>query len=116
MKLSIEQQRRVEQVVGEMQELFGGERHGDGRAKTFDELEEECVAVGDEMTRTLLQRRLVVPPGAHDGACCPDCQRLGQRQPSDEPRIINTTRGEVESLEPDYYCPRCRRSFFPSVG
>lgn len=115
MNWSSEQLRRFEQVTAEMMEMFGDTRYGDGRAKTFEELEDECVAVGDALTRQLLQRRLVVPSGAHDGACCPNCQRPGERLPDDEPRIIDTTRGPVESLEPGFFCDDCRQSFFPSV-
>jgi hypothetical protein len=45
---------------------------------------------------------------------CPGC-----RQPLDcdttNPRISQTRAGEAEWAEPEGYCDRCRRAFFPSV-
>ena len=45
---------------------------------------------------------------------CPGCQ-----QPLDCPdtneRLVETRAGEAEWAEPEGYCHRCRRAFFPSV-
>ena len=45
---------------------------------------------------------------------CPGCQ---QTLPcgDDNPRIVQMRAGEAEWPEPESYCPRCRRAFFPSV-
>ena len=45
---------------------------------------------------------------------CPGCQ---QPLACDEanPRIVQTRAGEAAWSEPEGYCPRCRRAFFPSV-
>jgi hypothetical protein len=44
---------------------------------------------------------------------CPGCQ---QPLPCDDanPRIVRTEVGEAQWSEPQGYCPRCRRAFFPS--
>jgi uncharacterized protein with PIN domain len=45
---------------------------------------------------------------------CPKCN--GEVVPKDEaePRILATRVGEAEWMEPETYCRKCRRSFFPS--
>ena len=45
---------------------------------------------------------------------CPGCQ---QPLPCDRanPRIVQTRAGEAQWQEPEAYCDRCRRAFFPSV-
>jgi hypothetical protein len=45
---------------------------------------------------------------------CPGCQ---EPLPCDRanPRIVQTRAGEAEWSEPEGYCDRCRRAFFPSV-
>jgi hypothetical protein len=51
------------------------------------------------------------PPAAR---ACPGCQ-----QPLDcdeaNPRIVRTRAGEAQWPEPEGYCSRCRRAFFPSI-
>ncbi len=116
MKLSSEQRRRVEAIVGELQEMLGPNVGQDGRAKTFDELEDECIAVGDWVTSQVLQQRVATSGAPVESPCCPDCQRPGERLPEDEVRILQTSRGEAAWCEAGWFCRRCRRSFFPSVG
>lgn len=45
---------------------------------------------------------------------CPGCQRPTQARPP-EPRVVLTDVGLAQWLEPQHYCPRCRRAFFPSI-
>lgn len=116
MKLSSAPRRRVEAIVVELQEVFGSNVGAEGRAKTFEELEDECVEVGDWLTSQVLQRRVVTGGTTDEAPCCPDCQRPGARLPDDEIRLLQTSRGEVAWSEADGYCRRCRRSFFPAVG
>lgn len=116
MKLSSEQRRRVEAIVGELQEILGSNVRSDGGAKTFDELEDECVEIGDWLTSQVLQRRVATRGIAGEPPCCPGCQRPGERLPDDEVRIWQTSRGEAAWSEAGWFCRPCRRSFFPSVG
>jgi hypothetical protein len=45
---------------------------------------------------------------------CPGCQQSLPCEDTNE-RIVQTRAGEAEWAEPESYCDRCRRSFFPSV-
>jgi hypothetical protein len=47
---------------------------------------------------------------------CPGCQRPLSWDPNEtQERIVETDAGTAEWSEPEGYCRRCRRSFFPSV-
>ena len=115
MELSASQRQRLQQKVREIREILGSCLHPDGRPKMFAELEEECIEAGDLLTAAILQERVAERAAPGDVACCPTCNREGGRCP-DEPRVVQTDRGEVSWLEPSYYCRFCRRSFFPSLG
>lgn len=77
-------------------------------------IEEIAVAVGDAVAQAIIRRKLEA-----DSACadphCPECGERGLRKGGRD-RTILTRRGEVEFTEPECYCRRCRRSFFPSVA
>jgi hypothetical protein len=99
-----------------VEKLFGPD--GPPWGTTFEELEELVVQLGQTVSRELLRIALqkqaagTVPPEKQP---CPGCQQ--PPQPGDpEPRILATRVGDAEWNEPSRYCPRCRRTFFPSVG
>ena len=115
MDVSVEKRRRLQELIEEAKEILGGCLHADGRPRTFAELEDECIEVGDLFTAELLLGRVIQRDPAASSACCPDCDRAGEHVP-DEPRLLQTDRGEVGWTEVAYYCRNCRRSFFPSLG
>lgn len=115
MKLSANQRERLKEIVTEAKEIVGGCLHPDGRPMTFAELEDECIEVGDLLTSAMLQQRVTERPPLKQPPRCPTCNRQGEPGP-DEPRVLQTDRGEVEWMEPTYHCRHCRRSFFPSLG
>jgi hypothetical protein len=45
---------------------------------------------------------------------CPGCQQPLVCPDTNE-RIVQTKAGDAQWAEPEGYCDRCRRSFFPSV-
>ncbi len=116
MSLSANQRERLKQIVAEVQEILGGCLHPDGRPMTFSELEDECIEAGDLLTAGVIERRVAQRETPQDGCGCPSCRRPGARLPDDEVRVLQTDRGEVGWMEPTFYCDRCRRSFFPSLG
>jgi len=59
MGLSAIQRERLQEIAAEAQEIVGGCLHPDGRPMTFAELEDECIEVGDLLTSTMLQQRVV---------------------------------------------------------
>ena len=76
-------------------------------------LEDAAMTIGDAVTQEILSHRLSrVPAQDHP---CPTCGspglKTGHRQ-----RTLQSRRGEVQFSEPELYCKKCRRSFFPSVG
>jgi len=115
MGLSADQKERLREISEEIREILGESVRPDGRAMTFAELEDECIEAGDLLTAAVLQQRVTeeVPP--QQPPCCPTCGWAGEAGP-DEPRILQTDRGEVSWMEPSYSCRHCRRSFFPSLG
>ncbi len=115
MGLSVIQRKRLREIAAEAKEIVGGCLRPDGRPMTFAELEDECIEAGDLLTSAVLQQRVTERPPLGQPPCCPTCDRRGEPGP-DEPRVLQTDRGEVEWLEPTYYCRHCRRSFFPSLG
>ena len=48
--------------------------------------------------------------------CCPKCGKEleNKRKDGADPRVLHTHVGEAEWVEPETYCRKCRRSFFPS--
>lgn len=115
MDFSSDKRRRLLELVEEAREILGGCLDQDGRPKTFAELEDECIEVGDLFTAELLRERVAERNSEGPSPCCPSCGREGERTP-DEPHVLETDRGEVGWTEPAYYCRGCRRSFFPSLG
>jgi hypothetical protein len=114
MGLSMEERKRLQELVSEAKKIGGGCLHPDGRPKTFTELEDECIEIGDLFTAELLLERVTEQEADAPSPCCPSCGRVGKRS-ADEPRLIETDRGEVGWKEPAYYCNCCRQSFFPSL-
>ena len=82
---------------------------------TFAELEEVAVQLGQAISREMLNRSLARQAGATTETGCPTCR--GESTAGEpEPRTVTTRAGSVEWDEPRRHCPRCRRSFFPSVA
>lgn len=79
----------------------------------FTTLEDAAIAIGDAITKEVVEQELArLQEQNHE---CPKCGGGGLRKGARE-RVIQTRRGEVKFTEPEFYCPRCRRAFFPSVG
>ena len=115
MGLSASQRHRLGELAREAREIVGGCLHADGQPMTFAELEDECIEAGDLLAAAMLQERVADREAPDEALSCPTCGRQGIRC-VDEPRVLETDRGEVSWMEPNYYCRLCRRSFFPSVG
>ena len=79
----------------------------------FTILEDAAIAVGDAVTEELIEQELALH--AEHGCDCPKCGQPGLRKGERE-REVQTRRGKVKFTEPEFYCPRCRRAFFPSLG
>ena len=96
----------------ELQEFAWEEDYG----SPFEAAEARAAEIGDKVAREAMvhQARLVNqrhPPDSDSN--CPSCERPGELKRIRK-RSMQTIRGEIEIPEPEYYCKKCRRSFFPS--
>ena len=83
----------------------------------FDDLETVAVAGGDLFSQSFMDRAAgrqatAVPP---EREVCPRCGEALSGNETD-PRVLQTTRGDVTWPEPQRTCTACGRSFFPSVS
>jgi len=102
-------------VLALSMELAREEQARLGAAGTLFELEELACEIGDEFTTQLVNLEMAARSSAAAEAAtseCPDCGDCCG--PGDtKSRKLTGVRGEIEYHEPTYYCPACRRSFFP---
>ena len=83
------------------------------------EIEDLFLQIREVLSEAMLDHALARQAAAPDKAPaaarrCPGCQRPLTCNDTQE-RILDTRAGEAEWAEPQAYCDRCRRSFFPSV-
>jgi uncharacterized protein with PIN domain len=113
MTISAVGRKQLKELVGQLTKIVDEEKKKGGRSFTFAELEDDSIEVTDLLAQLLMEERLAQQfsdPIAT--VCCPKCQNQIARE-GDEPRAMQTDRGEVTWTEPTYECPTCRRSFFP---
>jgi len=99
-------------------DIFGP--HGPAWGTRLTQLEDLALQartiVSEKFLALSLERQAEAPAPTRPAALqqCPSCQRpLGQtKEPA--PRSLHTRAGEVDWKEPQEYCTRCRRAFFPS--
>jgi len=97
-----------------LDKLFGPS--GPAWGTPFSSLEGTALALGGLVQKQFLDLALARQAAAFaaaNGTCpCPSCGR--PTNPDDpEPRVLTSRAGEVAWLEPQRYCPRCRKAFFP---
>lgn len=82
------------------------------------DIEDLVLAVREVLSEKLLAEALARQATAHAQSpptyrACPGCEQpLTCAEPNE--RIVQTRAGDAEWAEPEGYCDRCRRSFFPS--
>jgi hypothetical protein len=83
------------------------------------EIEDLFVAIREILTQKMLADALTRQataqvPGPTAYRTCPGCQQTLACEATNQ-RLLETRAGEAAWAEPEGYCDRCRRSFFPSV-
>ena len=83
------------------------------------EIEDLFVAIRDVLGDRMLADALARQAAAHAQGpplvrACPGCQQPLACAGTSE-RVVQTRAGDAAWAEPEGYCDRCRRSFFPSV-
>ena len=105
-------QSKLKAMIASLAEEYQKELAEQGTLATLEELTCE---IGDmvtcELTSRETQRRASLLDD--DEAECPDCGRASPRAEPDAV-ILNGLRGEIEYTQPRFYCPKCRRAFFPA--
>lgn len=86
------------------------------------DIEALCLDIREILSEELLALALQRQAAAHGQQTeaafrvCPSCQRpLNWDQKETQERIVETDAGPAEWSEPEGYCRRCRRSFFPPI-
>jgi len=78
----------------------------------LDTVENQAIEVGDAVTAALVARQSAKRPVTDEESTCPQCGKRG-RYRGDRERELITRRGPAMITEPEYYCPCCRKAFFP---
>lgn len=107
-----ELQRRIEEMARQLSEEFGEVDASEGDC-WLDAIENRAVAVGDAISAALIARQSAQRPVDADDSTCPQCGKSG-RYRGDRQRELISRRGPVTIAEPKYFCPCCRKDFFPS--
>lgn len=102
---------RIAAFAGELAEELG-EVDDSNALSWLDAIETQAVEIGNAVSVELLRRKARVQPVADEQPTCPKCGKLGRYQGQRERELI-CRRGPVTIAEPEYFCPACRRAFFP---
>ena len=86
---------------------------------TLTQIEDVLLEIREVLTEKMLALSLGQQAAALDERPEPFRRCPGCRQPlpceDTQPRLLETRAGEAAWQEPEAYCDRCRRSFFPSI-
>ncbi len=105
-------QERIRAMARELAVEMGevGEEEGDC---WLDAIENRAIEIGDALAAAVIEQRSRDRPATSDEALCPLCGECGRYRGERERELISR-RGPVHLAEPEYYCPGCRKAFFPS--
>ena len=99
-----------------VEKLYGPQ--GPAWGTKLTEIEDVLLEIHEVLTEKMLDLTLARQAAATERPesyrTCPGC-RAPLPCPDTNPRILQTRAGEAEWPEPEGYCDRCRRAFFPSV-
>lgn len=110
MRTSDQMELKIKAFARELAEEFG-EIDQENALSWLDAIETRAVAIGDALSVELLKQKSTSRP-VEEESVCPQCRKLGRYQGQRERELIGR-RGPVTITEPEYYCPCCRKAFFP---
>lgn len=102
---------RIEVFARELSEEFGEVDESQGVC-WLDAIENRSIEITDALHAELVKQQSIGRP-AEDESDCPKCGKSGRYRGTRQRELI-TRRGPAMIAEPEYYCPDCRQSFFPS--
>jgi hypothetical protein len=86
----------------------------DAGRETIDDIEDAMIRIGDAVAREVGIQKLACHTGEASGSRpCPHCGQAGVYLKRHSRQLVSS-RGQVPLTEAKYYCPKCRRNFFPS--
>lgn len=114
MVISDQVEEKIEVFARQLAEEFG-EIDEENALSWLDAIETRAVAIGDAVTAELLKQKSSARPAEENEPTCPKCGKLGRYQGPRERELIGR-RGPVPISEPEYFCPCCRKAFFPEYA
>ena len=103
---------RIEAFTRELMEEFG-EVDDSNALSWLDAIETRSVEIGDAIAAEMVKQKSAEHPDEEGESTCPQCGKPGQYQGQRE-RPLVTRRGPTTIAEPEYFCPCCRKAFFPN--
>ncbi len=108
--------KRIEERIAAMARELAEEELGDvddsNALSWLDAVETRAVEISDMIAAEMVRQKAATRPAEEDESICPQCGKLGRYQGQHERPLI-TRRGPTTITEPKYYCPCCRKDFFP---
>lgn len=111
MAIPSEMQAKIEAYARQLAAEFG-EVDDSNALSWLDAVETRAVEIGDAIAAELVRRKSAERPIAADEGTCPECGQEGRYQGERERPLIARC-GATRIAEPEYYCPCCRKAFFP---
>jgi len=93
-----------------------GEFPEEDHDSSFAAVELRAAEIGDQVSCALMAQRSAMKNEkrlSDSQCCCPKCNGPGELKRLRK-REVQTIRGTIVLTEPEHYCKKCRRSFFPS--
>ena len=79
----------------------------------LDAIENQSVKIGNMISAALVEQQAADRRPVPNESVCPQCGKQGQYKGTRQRELI-MRRGPVTLAEPKYFCPCCRKAFFPS--
>ena len=107
-----EMKERIAAFARELAEELGDVDDSDALS-WLDAIETQAVEIGDAISVELLRQKSADRPACNEESTCPKCGKLGRYQGRRERELVGR-RGPTIISEPEYFCPCCRKAFFPA--
>lgn len=112
MAISVRMRERIEAYVRELATEL--EEVDDSDADSWlDAIENRAVEIGDAVATEFVKQQSAKRGPTEDEAACPQCGQTGRYRGLRQRELVSR-RGPATIAEPEYYCPCCRKAFFPS--
>ena len=112
MAIDSEMQRRIEWMARQLCDEAGEVDESEGDC-WLDAVENRAIEIGDALAAEVVKQQSADRPAA-DEASCPGCGQRGRCRGTRQRELI-TRRGPTTIVEPECYCPCCRKAFFPAL-